>query len=112
LNKSTPTREYISMRDYAAKLGMETDTWGLTAGQVLLIDPTRAMVKISMGGMRIAQEQEPKNGNFYMYVSEELGFAIMMRAARIVVDSDLAYSANPIPAYMDVEAALAQGYQS
>ena len=45
-----------------------------------------------------------------MFVSNHFGFAVLRRDARVILDNTLTFAANPFPAYMDIDARLAQAF--
>lgn len=82
-----------------------------SANQALLIDPTRAMVKLEESGVMIEQDKNIKNQTVIGVVSMSIGFAIARRNGRVLLDKTVDFATDGFPSYMDVDALVAEYYQ-
>lgn len=112
LNETKPQRDMDTVEMYAQTKGMDVSRFYLPNGQYLFVDTTKCMMELNYGSMRVTQETDYSTETEVIRVTKYVGFSIAKRDARVIVDSDLDYAANPIPSYMDVEAYLAQGFSS
>jgi hypothetical protein len=100
------------VEEYAMMKRMEVDMFLLPDDQYLLVNTANCMIELAYGGMKVMQETKASTDTTEVYVSKYVGFSIVKRDARVIIDKSLEYATNPIPDYMDVEAFLAQGYKS
>ncbi len=111
LNKDFPQRERKTVKQYAIDNKLAVDMYYMPAGQYLFVDTNKAMMELVYGSMRVAQETNNSNQTEEIYVTKHIGFAIMKRDARVIVDRSVSYSTAPIPSYMDVETNLYNGFK-
>lgn len=78
------------------------------ANQVIILDPRTTMGKFNAMPLKVESERVVSNQTEATYVSLSSGFAILFRDSRVVVDKSKAFSANPFPAYMNVDALVAE----
>ncbi|WP_375560283.1 hypothetical protein ACE193_21635 [Bernardetia sp. OM2101] len=78
--------------------------------QVLLLDPTKTMVKLEETGIMIEQDKNIVNQTVTGVVSMNVGFAIARRNGRVILDRTVDFAAAGFPSYMDVDALLAEFY--
>lgn len=89
----------------------ELDTHVPPANQSIFLDPQRAMVKLQFRGMVTERRRNIKNQTEELFISDHIGFAIVKRDARVVLDKSIAFSGNGFPAYMDIDARIAQAFK-
>lgn len=82
-----------------------------SANQALLIDPTKAMIKLEESGVMIEQDKNIKNQTVIGVVSMSIGFAIARRNGRILLDKTVDFATDGFPSYMDVDALVEEYYQ-
>jgi hypothetical protein len=111
LNEAKPQRDRETVRAYAEDGGAKSFSWALPAGQLMFVDKMKAMCMLNYGGMRVGQERDVVTGTTIIAITKYVGFAIVKRDARVILDSNVAFSAFPFPTYMDVEAQMALGYK-
>lgn len=102
--------------DFQTILGVPTtlvnDVWAQTAGQIILLDPNSAMMKLNYGSMTTETRRDPQNQTSEIFVTKHVGFAIKRRDGRLVVDKDLDFNAgNGFPEYMDIDARISEAYK-
>lgn len=89
----------------------DIDTHVPPADQIVFVSPTRALAKLSYKGLMIERQRNPRNQTEELYITDFLGFAIIKRDARLVVDKSIAFSTNGFPAYMDIDARITEGFK-
>lgn len=70
--------------------------------QVLLLCAARAMAKLRYLGMTTEQRRNPETGVQEVFVKDWIGFAIIRRDARVLLDKSTTFSSTPFPSYMNV----------
>lgn len=105
LNETRPEREEVHIDGY---LGVTMDNQTLPTDQSLYLNAQKAMTKLQFGSMTNERRRNPRNQTEEIFVSNHIGFAIVRRDARIVIDKSVTFAANSFPAYMDIDARLDQ----
>ncbi len=62
-------------------------------------------------GMMTERRRNIRNQTEELFVSDWINFAIVKRDARIAEDKDWTFAAHPFPAYMDIDARLAENFK-
>lgn len=75
----------------------------IPANHLMFIAPGRAMNKLQYRNMMVERRRNPRTQKEEYYVSDHVGFAIIRRDARILVDGGTAFSGAGFPSYMDVD---------
>ncbi len=89
----------------------DIDTHVPPTDQVIFVNP-QAMVKLSFRGLTYERQRNPKNQKEEIYVSDQLGFSIVKRDARVGLDKSVAFSSNGFPAYMDIDSRITQAFKT
>jgi hypothetical protein len=71
--------------------------------QIIILDPRNAIMKFNAQPLKIEGERIPSKQVENTYASLTTGFATIFREGRIVIDSDLLFSAAGFPAYMNMD---------
>ncbi len=80
------------------------DIHGLTtSGTAIFLAPNRCMLKLAFRPMKTERRRNPKTQEEEIYFSDWIGFSIVRRDARVIVNKALAFSGNGFPSYMDVD---------
>jgi hypothetical protein len=74
---------------------------GIPDDQVLLVDPSLAMIEYNAQALLVESEKIVSNQTEATYASLITGFGIAYRDARIIVDRTLTFAAHGFPTYMD-----------
>lgn len=90
---------------------VDMDTYAVADKETMFLDPKKAMAKLKYGGMKTETRRNPQNGTEEIFVSDYVGFAILRRDARVVLDADQSREDAPLPSYMDVDARIAQAFE-
>jgi HK97 family phage major capsid protein len=92
---------------------LDNDVYVIPSGQIMLISPDAAMVKLKYKGMMTETRRDPQTGEDEVFVSDYVGFAIKRRDGRLIIDNTLAYGAPDnatFPAYMDIDARISSSF--
>lgn len=73
----------------------------IPTNQVLIIDPTSALIKLNAQPLLVETEKIISNQTQETYATITTGFATVFQDSRLVLDKSLAFSANGFPATMD-----------
>lgn len=79
------------------------------ANQEILIDTRFSLIKMNVVPLLIETDKIISNQMLEAYATVTTGFCKLYKDAALVVDSDLAFSSNGFPSYMDVDALLNVG---
>lgn len=74
------------------------------ANQVMVIDPTAALMKFNSSNLQVESERIVEKGLTGTYATMTTGFANLFRDARVIIDKSIAFSGNGFPTWMDVGA--------
>lgn len=88
----------------------DMDTYVLPANHTMFLSPERAMIKLSYRGMLTERRRNIKNQTEELFISDWIGFAIVKRDARVVVDKSVLYAG--FPAYMDIDSRITEAYST
>lgn len=89
---------------------LQHDTYAVAEDETMLVDPSKAMAKLQYGSMKVEERRNPQNQTQELFVSDYVGFAILRKDARLVIDKSSTIVAKPFPDYMDVDARIAQQF--
>jgi len=81
-------------------------------GEAMFLDKNKTMTKLQFGSMKIEQDRNPKKQVNDLFVTDWIGFAIIRRDGRIVLNKALDYADNGFPAYMDIAARVTQTFMT
>lgn len=92
-------------------LSLANDIYIVPPNQVLLLAPKKAMLKLQYRGMKTESRRNPQTQEDELFVSDYIGFAIMRRDARVLLDKSIAYDpvageVGGFPTYMDIDKRL------
>lgn len=87
------------------------DTFPLPADQILFLNPTRALARLKYRGLLVEKRRNPSNQTDELYVSDHIGFSIIKRDARLLLDRSVTIQEAPFPPYMDIDARIT-GFQA
>lgn len=98
-------------------LTLANDIWIMPSNQVMLLDPNKAMAKLKYRGMKTETRRNPQNQEEELFVSDHIGFAILRRDARVILDKSVTYNATAgqtggFPTYMDVDARINNAFKN
>lgn len=80
--------------------------------QILLIDNRSALAKISVGGLSVETQRNPKNQTEELYITERFAFVTPVRTAKVAIKHDVAFASQGFAGtFMDVEAMLNQSFK-
>jgi len=79
--------------------------------QIVMVCPNRAMVKLMHRGMMTERRRNPKNQTEELYITDFIGFAIVKRDARLIVDKSLDYATNGFPDFMDIDSRIRESFR-
>lgn len=89
----------------------ENDVHVLPTGQILFLADKMAMVKLRHKGLTVERRRNPQTQVEELYVSDHIGFAILRRDARVLLDKTVNFSAAGFPAYMDIDSRIAEAFK-
>jgi len=90
----------------------EMDTHVLPDNQVLFLSSAMAMAKLQYRGMTMERQRNPATQENELYVSDHVGFAILRRDARVLLDKSITYVGHEFPSYMDIDTRIAEAFNS
>jgi hypothetical protein len=108
LNASNTSREEKSPAEY---LGIPVDEWVLPPDQSLYLNSRAAMAKLSYRGLLTERRRNPQKQEEELFISDWIGFAIIKRDARVILDKSVTFDSTPFPAYMDIDARINQAFK-
>lgn len=80
------------------------DIHGLvSSGTAIFLSSSRCMLKHTFRPMLTERRRNPKTQKEEIYFSDYIGFSIVRRDARVIVNKAVAFSGNGFPSYMDVD---------
>jgi len=98
-------------------LSLDNDIYTVPTNQVMLVAPQKAMAKLQYRGMKTERRRNPQTQEDEIFVSDYVGFAILRRDARVLIDKSVAYNATAgqtggFPTYMDIDKRLATQFKN
>lgn len=92
-------------------LALANDIFTMPQNQVMLLDPKKAMVQLKYKGMKTETRRNPQNQEEELFVSDHIGFGIMRRDGRVIIDKSVTYDpvagqTGGFPSYMDIDSRL------
>lgn len=98
-------------------LSLANDIYIVPDNQVMLLAPQRAMTKLQYRGMKTETRRNPQTQEEEVFVSDYIGFAILRRDARLLIDHSVAYNPTPgatggFPLYMDIDSRLNTAFKN
>lgn len=98
-------------------LSLQNDIFSMPSDQVMMLAPKKAMTKLQYRGMKTEQRRNPQTQEDELFVSDYVGFAILRRDGRVIIDNSIAYSATAgaaggFPLYMDIDSRLAETFKN
>lgn len=109
LNAAITTRPRLKLSDYAQR---PLDVNSVPADHILLLNSQNAMVKLGYRSMLTERRRNPRNQTEELFISDWLGFMIVRRDARVLMNKSVTFAANPFPNYMDIDARITQDFAS
>jgi hypothetical protein len=88
----------------------DLDAFVLPEDQVMLLNPQRALMKLTHRGMLMEDQRNIQNQTSEIFVSDYINFSIIKRDARLLLDKSQPISLLPYPAYMDIDKRIRQGF--
>lgn len=88
----------------------DIDTHVVPEGKLMFISPDRAMIKLQYRSMTMEQDRNITTQDTQMVVSDHIGFAIVRKDARAMLDKSQSFSAAPFPPYMDIDSRISQAF--
>lgn len=98
-------------------LSLANDIYIMPDDQVMMLAPAKAMTKLQYRGMKTERRRNPQTQEDELFVSDYIGFGILRRDGRVIIDSSIAYSATAgatgaFPTYMDIDKRLATQFKN
>lgn len=98
-------------------LSLRNDIFVVPDNQVMLLSSPRAMTKLRYQGMKTEQRRNPQNQEDELFVSDYIGYAILRRDARVIIDKSVAYNATAgetggFPEYMDIDKRINNAFKN
>lgn len=90
---------------------LKNDVYTVNPNQIMLLDSTKAMAKLQYGSMKMEERRNPQTQENEIFVSDHVGFAIIRRDARLIIDKSVLFSAQGFPAYMDIDARINEAFK-
>jgi hypothetical protein len=88
------------------------DIFTMPAGQIMLIDPNKAMDALNYGSMMTEKRRNPQNQTDEIFVSKHVGFFIVQRDGRLIVDKSKSIATDGFPSYMDIDARISKSFEN
>jgi hypothetical protein len=93
-------------------LTLAEDVFVMPDDQLMLLSPSRCMAKLRWKGLKTETRRNPQNQEEELFVSDYIGFAILRRDGRLIIDKSIAFSGNGFPTYMDIDSRLAETFKN
>jgi len=93
-------------------ISLQEDIFVMPSNQLMLLSAPRCMVKLRWKGLKTETRRNHQTQETELFVSDYIGFAILRRDGRLIIDKSLAFSGNGFPAYMDIDARLAETFKT
>lgn len=90
---------------------LQHDVYAMPADQVMLLASDQCMAKLQYRSMKVEQDRNIQNQTNRVFVSDYVGFVIIRRDARLLLDKSVTFAAQGFPAYMDVDARIAESFK-
>lgn len=90
----------------------DIDTHVPPANQILFLSPSRCMVKLVYKSMLVERDRNAQNQTNALYVSDHIGFGILRRDGRVLLDKSVTIGASPFPSYMNIDARIAAAFKT
>ena len=84
----------------------------LPTNQLMFLNVPNCMMKMQYKGLMIETERDISRQVGQVFVTDFVGFAIIKRDARVILDKTVTNVTNPFPAFMDIEAYLSTAFRS
>lgn len=92
-------------------LSLQEDVYVMPTNQLMLLAPTKAMAKLKWKGMKTETRRNPQNQEDEIFVSDYIGFAILRRDGRLILDKSIPYAQNGFPSYMDIDSRIGVSFK-
>lgn len=97
-------------------LALANDIFVMPSNQVMMLDPKKAMAKLKYKGMKTETRRNPQNQEEELFVSDHIGFAVLRRDGRAIIDKSVDYdpvagNTGGFPTYMDIDSRLATTFK-
>lgn len=95
---------------------VDNDVFPMPADQIMFLASASAMMKLRYKSMKVEERRNPQNQETELFVSDYVGFAIVRRDGRFLMDKTVAYDpvagqAGGFPTYMDIDARIAETFK-
>lgn len=84
------------------------DVYAMPEDQIMLLAPDMAMAKLQYRSMKVEQDRNIQNQTNRVFVSDYIGFVIIRRDARLIIDKSVSYASQGFPSYMDIDTRITQ----
>jgi len=92
-------------------ISLQEDVYVMPEDQLMLLSPTKAMAKLKWKGMKTESRRNPQTQEDEIFVSDYIGFAILRRDGRLILDKSLAWASNKFPDYMDIDSRISVSFK-
>lgn len=87
------------------------DTHVPPTDQMIFVSPNKALVKLQFRGLMTERRRNPENQTDELFITDHIGFAVVKRDARVILDKSLNYNAAGFPDYMNIDSQIAEVYK-
>lgn len=91
---------------------LENDVFVPPTDQMMLLASGSCMTELKYGSMKVEERRNAQSQENEMFVSDNVGYAIIRRDGRLLMDKSIAYSGNGFPSYMDIDTRINQAFES
>lgn len=84
----------------------------LPDNKIMFIDPKKAMAKLQYSSMKVEKQRNPRNQTEELFISDWIGFTILRRDARVLLDKSSTIIESPFPDYMDIDSRIAESFNN
>ena len=95
----------------ALRLAYQEDIYIPPTTQSMLLNSAKAMSKLQYGSLMMEEDRNKANQTNAFYMTDHIGFWIMSKDARVIIDNSLAFASNGFPASMDIDSRISQAFQ-
>lgn len=90
---------------------LQHDVYNMPSNQIMLLAPDQAMAKLQYRSMKVERDRNIQNQTNRLFVSDYVGFTIIRRDARLIIDKSVAFGVQGFPAYMDIDSRINQAFK-
>ena len=107
LNESKPQRPRLKIADYA---NLPHNSHVLPANQLMFLAANACLAQLKYRSLMVERERDVSTQKERLYVSDHIGFAILRRDGRVLLDKSVAFASVGFPAYMDIDTRINKAF--